>query len=110
MKIKILAAFLIFASVSALADQTQQKQKRCMVRAVMFESAAIMRDNRQDPKTALSSLSHLGGADTVPIATRKKIINLVYFDPSFEVAGGLPLRQQMYELCFYGPTHFKPLK
>lgn len=111
MKNITIAALLMFVSVDALATSELERQMDCIVRSTMFETAASKRDSRQDPKVALYWLSRIAKADTVPLAYRKKIVNLVYFDPHFEGAGGYALRQQMYELCLYGaPPHFKPLK
>ncbi|MDB5777617.1 MAG: hypothetical protein JWP38_3750 [Herbaspirillum sp.] len=104
MKTIILVGLLAVFSGSASA---QRDMHACALRSSMYESVATWRNSDVAPESALRfSVSY----KEIPVEDRKRIINIVYFDPAFENAGGEALRNQMLDLCLNGPKDWKPLK
>jgi hypothetical protein len=106
MKTIILAALLAGASFEASADEIT-KESRCSIISIIYQNAATARNLGRPPEIALDMASSF---KEIPISERKAIINRVYFEQSFAMAGGDALRWQMLDLCLYGPNNFKPLK
>ena len=106
----LLLTVLFLMSMHAYAEPSERDQLLCLIKGTMYMQAAQFRDQRMEPEYALEMSQRIGGADQVPITTQKEIINAIYFDAGFQQAGGIALRNQMYDLCLNGPTNFAPLK
>lgn len=104
-----MSKFILFAAALVLSinANAQGNPHICALYGSVYENAAHARDHGAPPKMALDILS---AYKEIPLANRKKAINLVYFDPRFTYAGGHALEMQVYDLCMYGPSKYKPLK
>jgi hypothetical protein len=78
----------------------------CSLLGTVYQNAANMRDQGNSPDMALQMTAAYREVDEV---TRKKAINLVYFDPRFTQAGGYALQSQVMQACM-GVRQYQPLK
>lgn len=108
-------AMLLASSLVAYCDELTPEQNaknkeinyHCGQLGGVFESAASYRDMGIQPEEALKYTSNYA----IPLESRKKAINLVYFDPVFKDARGHALMTAIFNTCVFGPPKpFKPLK
>jgi hypothetical protein len=78
----------------------------CSLLGTVYQNAAYMRDAGNPPEMALQMTA---AYKVVDVATRKKAINLVYFDQRFVNAGGAALQMQVMQACM-GQRQYQPLK
>lgn len=108
---KLLALTSMLACAMAAAG-TLPKNIVCQLRGEVFSSAAQIRDQGGDPKTAYGVAGqYIKPVNDIDSAYVKKAVNLVFFDPAFANAGGPRLAQQIADLCLNdGKPKFQPLK
>ncbi len=74
----------------------------------MFQTIASFRDDGVRPEKTLEMIA---AYKEVPLSSKKKAINLVYFDHAFEQARGQALNSAIFQTCVFGPPKpFEPLK
>jgi hypothetical protein len=93
--------------VASFGAQAAGDAHNCALIGNMFSAAAGWRDANMDPQTALDASSYM---KELPVEQRKKIINMVYFDPGLQYAGGNALMMQVVQLCLNDWKTFQPLK
>jgi hypothetical protein len=117
-KLLFFACVFLCASGFASADtgQNQDQQMLCRIKGIVFMMAAENRNVGRSPEEAYQIIGggyfHKGAPDTgLTKDFVKQAINLVYFDPGFTNAGGMPLAQQIEGYCLRdGKPQFEPLK
>ena len=92
-------------------EKLLEKQHRCIVWGSMYGSVAEARNRGFPPEMAYeASLQYITSNKWLTKEKVKKVVNKVYFDPSFANVGGPRFEQQMYNLCFTGENPYQPLK
>lgn len=101
------------ASFADVPNAEDTKFNRCLFAGGVFASSAMYRDHRFAPEEALRSISRdfPNGKYGITEAFVKRVINLIYFDPSYAYAGGDALSAQVRDSCLRdGKPEFQPLK
>lgn len=101
-----LVIFSFFFSVAAYADQ----ELTCLWEGATYKAAAAQRDRGMSPQEAFDEDKSSDGSrmqNGLSDRVVRRIVNLVYFDPDFEDAGGQALADQVYSLCMR--RLYKPL-
>lgn len=91
-------------AAKALPSENERKEAVCHRIGEMFESAAELRDDDTSPQAAEQELAwyRTGSAPEITTALIKETVDLVFFNPKFVSAWGMPLNHQIYESCRAG--------
>ena len=93
---------------SAPTKAQEEKTQRCIFLGAMYSDAATMRDMCVSPQDAITKLTF--ATYNAPADQKKKIINAVYFDPSYRGFSPSDLRYGALHACLNPGSVFRPLK